>query len=90
MKAGIILSLLLFLSAADSWANQSIGLGSSSVVSTTDPRLRVPSGATVRWKESAVKIYHDDRFDSGATTSIYRNAVEKAIGEKGYQPAARR
>ena len=87
MKITCILSLVLFLGATDSRAGQGSGLGLSSIVSTTDPRFRVLAGTSVVWKESAVKVYLDDQFDSQTITSIYRAAIESAIGEKGYRLA---
>ena len=87
MKITLLLSLVLCLGTANSWADQNSGLGLSSIVSTTDPRFQVYAGASVGWKESAVKVYLDEQFDSQTITPIYRAAIESAISEKGYRMA---
>ena len=80
-----LLFLLLCLSAQVTWADQPVSLGLISIVSTADPRFRVPVGATVSWKESAVKVYLDDRIDSAPMISLYRSEITSALSDKGFK-----
>jgi len=83
-----LLALLLSLLAFDAIAAQGGSLGLSSMVSTRDPNLRVAAGATVSWRESAVKVYQNENLDSKAVGRIFRGAIEAAVLERGYQFAA--
>lgn len=87
MKSFFLLALALTLGLSSSWAEQSGSLGLSSIVSTTEPGLRVPSGASISWRESAMKVQLDDRYESAAISSVYRSAIEMAVSEKGYRLA---
>lgn len=86
-KNQIMLSALLGLSLALPVTGQSGYLGFSSLVSTTEPGLRVPANATVSWSDASIRIYPDERLDVPSATRIFRTAIEAEMTDKGYQLA---
>ena len=59
----IIFVALLGMSLASPVMGQSGVLGFSSLVSTTEPGLRVPANASLSWSEASIRIYPDERMD---------------------------
>jgi hypothetical protein len=81
----IMLLALLGLSMLAPALGQSGALGFSSLVSTTEPGLRVPANAVVSWSESSIRIYPDERLDVPSANRIFRTAIENKMTDKGYQ-----
>ena len=81
----IIFVALLAVNLAGPAMGQSGVLGFSSLVSTTEPGLRVPANASVSWSEASIRIYPDERMDVPSADRIFRGAIENEMTNKGYQ-----